>query len=56
MGLINNQVYLENNHDILKQYEKLKIDLANKYSDNRKMYTKNKNDFIINTLKNTNNR
>ncbi len=38
--------YLKYNIDTLKAYEKLKKDLANKYSNNRKMYTASKNDFI----------
>ena len=45
---------LRTNKDILKQYEVLKIELSNKYSNNRKMYTESKNDFIIKILKNTN--
>lgn len=46
---------LNSNPIILKQYENLKIELAMKYSNDRKMYTKSKNDFIQNILKNTNN-
>ena len=46
---------LNSNHTILKQYEDLKIELATKYPNNRKMYTKSKNDFIQDILKNTNN-
>ncbi|MBR3523176.1 MAG: GrpB family protein [Bacilli bacterium] len=42
------------NCNILKKYEMLKINLANKYSNNRQMYTKSKNDFINEILKNTN--
>lgn len=38
--------YLKDNIDTLKAYEKLKKDLANKYSNNRKMYTASKNEFI----------
>lgn len=38
--------YLKDNIDTLKAYEKLKKDLANKYSNNRKMYTTSKNEFI----------
>ena len=45
---------LKSNPDILKKYELLKIDLANKYSNDREMYTKSKNDFINEVLKNTN--
>ena len=43
---------LNNNYTILKQYENLKIELATKYSNDRKMYTKSKNDFIQDILKN----
>ena len=46
---------LRTNHDILKQYEMLKSNLADKYYNNRKLYTKLKNDFIVKILKNTNN-
>ena len=46
---------LNNNKEILKQYEKLKIELSKKYENDRKMYTQSKNDFITNVLKNTNN-
>lgn len=42
---------LNSNHTILKQYEDLKIELATKYSNDRKMYTKSKNDFIQDILK-----
>ena len=45
---------LRANCNILKKYEMLKINLANKYSNNRQMYTKSKNDFINEILKNTN--
>lgn len=38
--------YLRNNINTLKEYENLKKELAAKYSDNRKMYTASKNDFI----------
>lgn len=38
--------YLRNNIDTLKAYERLKKDLANKYPNNRKMYTASKNEFI----------
>lgn len=38
--------YLRNNITALEAYEKLKEDLANKYADNRKMYTASKNEFI----------
>ena len=46
---------LNNNSTILKKYEDLKIKLAMKYPNDRKMYTKLKNDFIQDILKNTNN-
>ena len=42
---------LINNGDILKKYENLKIDLAKKYKDDRKNYTKSKNEFINEVLK-----
>lgn len=45
---------LRANSNILKKYEMLKINLANKYYNNRQMYTKSKNDFINEILKNTN--
>lgn len=43
---------LINNLDILKKYENLKIDLSKKYKDDRKNYTKSKNEFINEVLKN----
>ena len=43
--------YLINHLETLKEYEKLKKDLAEKYADNRKMYTASKNDFIQEVLK-----
>ena len=43
---------LINNLDILKKYENLKIYLAKKYKDDRKNYTKSKNEFINKVLKN----
>lgn len=42
---------LINNLDILKKYENLKIDLAKKYKNDRKNYTKSKNEFINKVLK-----
>ena len=42
---------LNSNPSILKQYEDLKIELAKKYSDDRKTYTKSKNAFIQDILK-----
>ena len=46
---------LNNNPDVLTEYENLKQELADKYPNDRKIYTKSKNDYIENTLKNTNN-
>lgn len=46
--------YIRNNYETMKQYENLKIELAIKYADDRKMYTKSKNDFIQEILKNIN--
>ena len=46
---------LISNPKILKEYEQLKQDLANKYINDRQQYTKSKNDFIESVLKNTNN-
>ena len=43
--------YLINHPKKLKEYEELKKDLAEKYADNRKMYTASKNDFIQEVLK-----
>ena len=43
--------YLRENKDVMLEYEKLKLELAEKYSDNRKMYTSSKNDFIKNLIK-----
>lgn len=43
---------LKNNNDILNQYEQLKIHLSNIYANDRKMYTKSKNDFIQKVLNN----
>ena len=45
---------LINNPDIKNEYEKLKILLKEKYSNDRKMYTKSKNEFIQKTIENTN--
>lgn len=45
---------LNNNKEILKEYEDLKITLSKKYANDRKMYTQSKNEFITNILKNTN--
>ena len=46
---------LINNNDILKEYKELKEKLANEYSNDRKAYTKSKNDYIEKILKTTNN-
>ena len=49
------EIVLEKNPNVfigtLKEYEKLKKDLAKKHADNRKMYTASKNDFIQSVLK-----
>ena len=44
--------YIRSNPESLKQYEQLKIQLAKKYSDDRKMYTQAKNNFIKEILEN----
>ena len=43
--------YIRKHKDILMEYENLKKELAEKYADNRKMYTSSKNDFIQNLIK-----
>lgn len=43
--------YLLKHPEIVKKYEDLKKELAEKYADNRKMYTASKNDFIQEVLK-----
>jgi len=43
--------YIRNHIEILREYEQLKKDLAEKYADNRPMYTASKNDFIQKILK-----
>ncbi len=43
--------YLRNNKNELLEYQKLKENLALKYSNDRAMYTKSKNDFIKSILK-----
>jgi GrpB-like predicted nucleotidyltransferase (UPF0157 family) len=45
--------YLINHPDVVKEYENLKVELAEKYADNRKMYTASKNDFIQTILTKT---
>ena len=49
-NLIKFRDILLNNEEIKKQYEKLKTELADKYKDNRKEYTKSKEDFISKVL------
>lgn len=39
--------YLINHHDVVKEYEKLKLDLWKKYEHNRDGYTKAKAEFVI---------
>ena len=46
--------YIKNNYGKMKEYEDLKIKLAKQYSNDRIMYTKLKNNFIKETLKNIN--
>lgn len=53
--MINFRDILINNPNILKEYEQLKIELSKKYSNDRKMYTKSKNDYIQKVLESTNN-
>lgn len=43
---------LRNNPDVLKEYQELKKHLSVMYPNDRKMYTKSKNDFIQEVLKN----
>jgi GrpB-like predicted nucleotidyltransferase (UPF0157 family) len=42
--------YLRNHKEALKEYEELKTILAEKYADDRKSYTKSKNEFIKSIL------
>ena len=51
INLIKFRDILRDNPDIVKEYEDLKIDLANKYQNDRTMYTKSKNEFINKVLK-----
>ena len=44
--------YLRKNLEAKNEYEKLKEELAEKYKDDRKMYTASKNDFIQKILEN----
>ena len=43
--------YIRKHKDILNEYENLKKELAEKYADNRKMYTSSKNVFIQDIIK-----
>lgn len=43
--------YIKSHIEVFKEYENQKKKLAQKYADNRKMYTASKNDFIQNVLK-----
>ncbi|HZP55529.1 MAG TPA: GrpB family protein [Candidatus Saccharimonadales bacterium] len=43
--------YLRKHPEVAKQYEDLKIELAKKYADNRKLYTSSKDEFIKKVLK-----
>ena len=45
-NMINFRNILNDNHQILKEYEKLKQNLSKKYKNDRTLYTKSKNDFI----------
>ena len=42
--------YLRKYEDVRKEYEELKIELAKKFENDRKMYTASKNEFIQNIL------
>lgn len=44
--------YLRKHANVLKEYEELKKYLAEKYSDDRKMYTASKNEFIQKVIRN----
>ncbi|MDR1216584.1 MAG: GrpB family protein [Treponema sp.] len=50
----NNQLdfrdYLNNYHEEAKKYEELKIELMEKNKDNREKYTKNKEEYLLNTF------
>ena len=52
---INFRDYISNNYEDLKRYECLKHKLIKLYSNDRKMYTKSKNDFIQEILRKINN-
>ena len=55
IDLIRFRDILNNNPDVLNEYKNLKTKLSKEYPNDRKMYTKSKNDFIQSILKNTNN-
>ena len=52
IDLIRFRDILNKNPDIVKKYENLKLGLLQKYADNRKLYTKAKNNFIQDVLNN----
>ena len=52
IDLIKFRDILNKNPDIVKEYEKLKIELLKKYANDRKLYTKSKNSFIQDVLNN----
>ena len=43
--------YLRKHEEAMQEYESLKKELARKYSNNRKMYTSSKNEYIDNIIK-----
>ncbi len=43
--------YLNDNIEVAKEYEKLKLYLYNKYNPNRDLYTEGKTDFVIKIVK-----
>lgn len=47
--------YIKNNYEKMKEYEDLKNKLAKQYSNDRIMYTKLKNEFIQNIIRNISN-
>lgn len=52
IDLIRFRDILNKNPDIVKEYEKLKLELLKEYSNDRKLYTKSKNAFIQDVLNN----
>ena len=42
--------HLLNNPEVVTEYENLKVELSKKFSDDRKSYTKAKNEFIANII------